>query len=116
MAFPEQELMEPSITVQEFLHNYKRRIMIPASSAAENTRTQAEQRTRMVDLIRQSLTTQDDINCPIEPDAFVRFLRDVASGNQSVLPVQRGDADMEALATDILEQWQSYDSRLEQRL
>jgi hypothetical protein len=108
--------MDTSITVQEFLHNYKRRIMIPASSAPENTKTQAEQRARMVDLIRQSLTTQDDINRPIDPNAFVHFLRDVASGNQSVLPVQRGDADMEALATDILEQWQTYDPRLQQRL
>lgn len=108
--------MEPSASVQDFLEDYKRRIMIPASSAPENTRAQAEQRARMVDLIRQSLTPQDDISRPIEPNAFVRFLRDVASGNQAVLPVQRGDADMAALATDILKQWQTYDSRLEQRL
>jgi hypothetical protein len=108
--------MAPSLTVQEFLDDYKHRMMASVDPSQELARTQAEQRTRMVDLIRQSLTTQDDINRAIAPDAFVQFLRDVASGNQSVLPVQRGDADMEALAIDILEQWQRYDSRLEQRL
>jgi hypothetical protein len=108
--------MPPSVSVQEFLDDYKHRIMASVDPSQELARTQAEQRTRMVDLIRQSLTTQDDINRPIAPDAFVQFLSDVASGNQSVLPVQRGDADMEVMATDILEQWQRYDSRLEQRL
>ena len=108
--------MEPAVSVQEFLDDYKRRIMAAINQSSELERTQAEQRTRLVDLIRQSLTGQDDISSPINPDAFVRFLRDVASGNQSVLPVQRGDAGMEALATDIMNEWQRYDARLEQRL
>jgi hypothetical protein len=107
--------MEPSLSVQEFLDQYKERV-IASGSVSELERTQAEQRARMVDLIRQSLTSQDDVRRPISPNAFVRFLRDVASGNQAVLPVQRGDADMEALATDIMQEWQRYDARLEQRL
>ena len=102
--------------VQKFLEAYKRGISGPVELKSENERTQDEQRIRRVDLIRDALTTQEDVSRPISPDAFVRFLRDVASGNQAVLPVQRGDAAMKETAADLLDKWQYRDSEIEQRL
>ena len=95
--------------VQAFLEDYKQRLWQTEGATSEHERTQVEEQIRRVNLIRDALTTQEDFSRPIDPESFVHLLRDVASGNQAVLPVQRGDAKMEALAMDLLEHWEIND-------
>jgi hypothetical protein len=97
----------PASDVQAFLERYKQRVAAAHDSAAEAERLQGEEVIKMVNLIRNALAGQHDADRPIQPSAFVEFLQVVMSGDQAVLPYQRGDAEMERLATDLLRQWEN---------
>jgi hypothetical protein len=97
--------MQRHLSVQAFLDDYKQSVSFAHDGASGAERLQAEKQISMINLIRNSLAGQGEADRPLDPDAFVQFLQVVASGDQAVLPYQRGDAEMERLATDLLERW-----------
>src|SRR5215207_2663494 len=104
--------MASTLDVQTFLDEYKDNVAAANRAASEKERLQVEERIRMVNLIRDSLTSQEDVSRPIPPDSFVAYLQMVMTGDQAVLPYQRGDAEMKRLATELLQRWQDQDTRV----